>query len=619
MDEGRLDLPIDLVLGWLDRNGFRVERRCLVWHECWIRGAGESWLGRGETAGAAFRDALRSAFPTAIAWGAFRSVIEAELARIPPQAATGSTAEAAEPDPVRTEPFVPVAAGVPAVVEAPAMDVREEPPAPALQRPVRRLPPMDPVEAEEALGDLSDTIDKTRGEVAMWSDERQRLQILIWISAARALEAAAGSALKPLVGNVARQLSLLTARWWPGSVSALQQAAYPAECARSFALPEAWSWFELWEAAEEGLSELENSQEAEGADEDGWFDGVALKPVHPDPVSAWREARAILEESTGPFGTKPDRFAPRRADAGIATQELERLAKSLRWIRRSVDDAAAWGDAIGRLRWLARTGCDALIRWLDPRYSPRQNWAAELGWDPDKRSRKHRRAMVLRDSPAPFQPIDEEKLASWLRQAFECGQELDNLRIASVIQSHAARVLTLKEDSFSGERAQRSRLKKLKGVLRGGGSEFPTREQVLNEAITESSDDILPAEVPDPSQSMLEEILPFTRDKNALVVSNRVDGHQDDSLRATFGFATLDHEVAEPRRLAAVTERIRSRKYHLVLSATGFQSHASDRQLKRAADQVGIPYVRADKARRLACIRALHRELRSSSAAASPA
>lgn len=48
---------------------------------------------------------------------------------------------------------------------------------------------------------------------------------------------------------------------------------------------------------------------------------------------------------------------------------------------------------------------------------------------------------------------------------------------------------------------------------------------------------------------------------------------------------------------------------HVVLGATGFQSHSMDGHMVQACRRPGIPYVRVHRDRRLACILAISREL----------
>ena len=62
------------------------------------------------------------------------------------------------------------------------------------------------------------------------------------------------------------------------------------------------------------------------------------------------------------------------------------------------------------------------------------------------------------------------------------------------------------------------------------------------------------------------------------------------------------------RRVQAQCERIKGGSYNLVLSATGFQVHGVDSALARASSTAGVPYVRVNRGRPVACVQAIARE-----------
>ena len=62
------------------------------------------------------------------------------------------------------------------------------------------------------------------------------------------------------------------------------------------------------------------------------------------------------------------------------------------------------------------------------------------------------------------------------------------------------------------------------------------------------------------------------------------------------------------RRVQAQCERIQRGSYDLILSATGFQVHGVDSALARAASAAGVPYVRVNRGRPVACVQAIARE-----------
>lgn len=597
---------------WLEARGYRVLRRQHEWHECLLEGGEERWVGVGTSAEQAFEDALARAFPTRLAWRAFEEAL-------------GLVREARAPEPSRSPrpaelstAFVApaeVASEAPLVV-AEALTLPDAPPVPralaAVQPPVaHRAPRLSRERALELGQEVLDSIAADAGEVAAWAPERQRLAILIWIARARDVQSANGEReVKDLVHACARELGLWSARWWPGSVQALQEATYPAECARELELERApESWAEVAEAAEHVLALREVAEEAEGADEDGWWDAAALEPAHPEPAAALRECVRKLEGATGPLASKPRDFH----GPSLSAEECVRLAKTARWIRETVDDLVTLGDVLGRLRWLAWKERDReLVGWLDPRRVPRTGWARELGFDPEKSARRERRKAVLRSLPAADAPVEPAELIRWLGAAFECS-ELDVPRLASLVRPFAAVALALPTGKETWpERRQRTRLARVQELLSAAPADLPERERVLSEAFAEASEEpgVAPLAAPraDPAATLLAEVLPWTRGLRAVLVTNRADPELDRVLQTTLELAELEHEIALPRRIDALAERIEARRYDLVLSATGFQSHATSARLEAAARRAGVPCVRTHRARRLACIRALHRD-----------
>jgi len=592
---------------WLGARGYRVLRRQHEWYECLLESSEERWVGVGTSAEQAFEDALARAFPTRLA----RALLRESLDSIPVLAEPLEGAPAPQVTPAERAREVPLL-----VAEAALTLPETSPPAPeappAVQRAAPPRVPRLPRERALELGqEILDSITAEALEVAAWSPERQRLAILIWIARAREVQSANGErAVKELVHACARELGLLAARWWPGSISALQEATYPAECARDLELENALeSWAEVSVAAEEVLAQREAAEEAEGADERGWWDAAALEPAHPEPAAALRELVRKLEAATGPLRSKPHDF---RA-ALLVPEERLRLAKTARWLREAAADAVALGDVLGRLRWLAWKERDReLASWLDPRRAPRMGWARELGFDPEKSARRERRKAVLRSLPAADAPVDSAELIRWLAAAFEC-PELDVPRLASLVRPFAAVVLALPTGKETWpERRQRTRLTRVQELLSAAPADLPEREGVLSEEFGEASE--APAVVPlappraDPAATLLAEVLPWTRGLRAVLVTNRADPELDRVLQTTLELAELEHEIALPRRIDALAERIESGRYDLVLSATGFQSHSTSARLEAAARRAGVPCVRIHRARRLACIRALHRD-----------
>lgn len=105
-----------------------------------------------------------------------------------------------------------------------------------------------------------------------------------------------------------------------------------------------------------------------------------------------------------------------------------------------------------------------------------------------------------------------------------------------------------------------------------------------------------------------EKVLASTRGKRDLFVSNRADGELQARLDALLEFGALEWAEASPRRNASAVEAIAAGSYDLVLGATGFLGHKDDGQLARACRCAGVPFIRADKGRPGAVIRALSRD-----------
>jgi hypothetical protein len=80
-------------------------------------------------------------------------------------------------------------------------------------------------------------------------------------------------------------------------------------------------------------------------------------------------------------------------------------------------------------------------------------------------------------------------------------------------------------------------------------------------------------------------------------------------LRDVCEFSELDWVESAPRAIEAVANAITNKKYDVVIAATGFLDHPVDTKLSHACRGVGVPYVRANRGRVGACMRALARDL----------
>jgi hypothetical protein len=105
------------------------------------------------------------------------------------------------------------------------------------------------------------------------------------------------------------------------------------------------------------------------------------------------------------------------------------------------------------------------------------------------------------------------------------------------------------------------------------------------------------------------DIVARTRGRRAVFVTNRNDPELQRRLSDACAFGALDWAESEPRRIDAVADAIASKRYDLVIAATGFLNHTVDEKLSRACRGAGVPYVRANRGRVGACMRALARDL----------
>lgn len=437
-------------------------------------------------------------------------------------------------------------------------------------------------------------------EAALMAPMLQKLHVLAWIARGRTLEheARRHRAACDATGSIARRLTALCKTWWPGSVRALQLDATPERATREQGLPPAFSWLEVAEMAELRLEQIIS----ELPSDDGWRDTIALEPP---PQFAGREiaaAIAVIERLFGSVDMPPGGPIPA---LGMREElELEEAAARLRWSRLVTPDPERWGAAIGRLRWLVaqNRGGARLARLLDPTFCPRPSWEAHV---------QATRSRLIALAPPPDEP---GALLDWLTTVFDAvdGPTLA-VRLSETRTKNGAPVaplvLALQEaDLPAHERRLRRRLRHLQSLLQEAedgpvartDSSAPAHDAVRFES------DIVPRLTHD------EMIFAKIRDQlpsvHALFVSNREDPMLRERLEKALGWQ-IEWTTAEPRRIASITNAMSRGKYRVVLSATGFQDHATDISLARAAASSNTLYVRVNRGRATACARALAREL----------
>ncbi len=467
-------------------------------------------------------------------------------------------------------------------------------------------------EVHAELDELVEEVASSQDELAISATELQRTQVLAWICRARAMQQIHPDvpSVHERVREVAGKLGSLLKRWWPGQVRAMRLECTPVDLSRDIALPRSpGSWQEAAELAEERLQNL--SRQA-GADVYGWRDARALLPR---PLSADSQLGGVCKEveaSLGPLGeVLPDVEAIRSRLRGRPDMMagLERLAGLLRWLRNDVTDATAWGDAVGRLRWLAeKLGAQgaSLQRLLDPTFSPpEETWAKHLGEDPAARQRELARREMLQGSRA-LEGGGEARLIRWLATAFDL--ELETETIAALVWEARGQVEALGEDSaLGGDRRSRRRLRKLKDALQAtdGAAAHKAREALLVEVERVGVAAVQVEEAgPTALELMARRLKPHTKGQRALFISNRAEPDLWQTLSELLGM-TIDGDTIEPARIRSRCEALGRGNYDLVLAVTGFIGHHTEYTLRKACRNSRARYVRVYKGRPLSCLRAL--------------
>jgi hypothetical protein len=289
-----------------------------------------------------------------------------------------------------------------------------------------------------------------------------------------------------------------------------------------------------------------------------------------------------------------------------------------------VDDDRAWAAIAGRLRhWVATRRNDYFTagRELDPAYAPERSWAEIVrreeaadaatarrrAAEEERIRREAEFAQLMIEVPEPCG--DDAQLIGWLARALPF-TDAHRTEVALAMVPFAARILALDAARMpDADRRIRRRLEKLKTDLRDpAGLEAPNAPVTVVTVVAPPPPPLPPAP---PARSTVRraEVVAFTRGRRAAFVGNR----RDEELRATIVAAleldTLDWYEGEPRRIAALVDALRGGAYAIVLSATGFLDHAVDGKLVRACRRAGTRYVRVNRGRPAACVRALERDI----------
>lgn len=479
---------------------------------------------------------------------------------------------------------------------------------------------VDEWRAEQELRDLRRRITGERRELALTTPRRQRLILLSWISRARAYQELLPEepAVDEAVESIARMLSGLARVFWPGSVRALQLSTRPIDAVRelrSLRFVSADTWAEVAELAAEAIENARLEDQVAGRDAFGWADAARLVPAPTQPELMLAELTHEVEELGGRLGSvPPEEVVP-------SPDQMLIWVRKLRWLRGSVEDAERWGAVAGRLRYWVykhRRELAAAERELNPEFSPEQSWMAVF----DRATMQSRRvaeaerlvnAQQMRDrefeallgkAPEPGK-VDRAELLEWLAQALVFS-DTHHDQIVELMRGFTDQIREFTSDDLpASDRRLRRRLDKLKRALDPTAApSSPESVELPSQTGEVEMDEEISAHWSIPS-GVRDRVVPFTRGKRALFITNRNDSELRDRLQGLLELQTLDLAEGEERRIDAAVKSIGAMAYDLVLGATGFMNHKSDERISRACRRADINYVRVDRGRPLTCLLAL--------------
>ena len=280
--------------------------------------------------------------------------------------------------------------------------------------------------AIHAIESLVGGLDAEDKRLASMSPQRLRLWALYWICHARSYEETFPdeSEVARAVARVAKRLTDLCKRYWPGKIRALQLHARPSESGVGGTVA---TWREAEATARRQLDEhLKHGMEI-GLDASGWADATALLPSPPAPQAMLVEITDVIQRITGPLEA-PREFVSPPTDEAL--EGLVVVAQKLRWLRGAVD-CERWGLLMGRLRWFAQElgSRGARIKSLiDPLHQPATPWAALFPTNGEISHQVEAVTDLLHGRPGPG--TDREALAAWIVRALDV---LDTAQIATVL------------------------------------------------------------------------------------------------------------------------------------------------------------------------------------------
>lgn len=616
---------------FLVNQGYETAYREDGFTECLLVYGDERWLGRGPDRERALLDAVAQAFPSSIA----RTLLETAVGHLEKELEAAEP-EVAEQEPIRLSPTQPSPApesevALPQTLTALAeanvvVELSEEDDS---KPPVSTVMPssaallrsnLSEAEALAKLSDLRATIETDAEELGLCSPPRQRLVLLAWMARARSYQddAPPSSRIYDAVRAFAKMIGQLAKDWWPGNVPALQITSRPVDALKTLPPPDSappMTWGAVADLAELALHQMEQEDAARDRDDYGWADAHRLQPAPDDADEVLRELLAQIEK-VAPLGRLPEPGEQPSAD------RLIEWVRKLRWVRDGVEDVRTWGRIAGRLRFWSRKERDAAAaaKEIEPTFVPDRPWAfvlrAEAMATADaqrKLEEEARRAeelgRVLDEAPRPEASPTMEELSAWLARALPFTDAFQ-AEVATAVLPFRDQVLSLDAANIEGaDRRIRRRLAKLRETLADPGSlEHPPASTRRAVSVVQPVEELV-AELSSPSGELRRRVVEHTKGRRAVFVSNRTDEDLRERVEELFDFEVLDWVEAEPRRIDALADTIAAGAYDFVLGATGFMDHTVDGKLSRACKRTSARYIRVNRGRPTACLRAVARSL----------
>jgi hypothetical protein len=586
---------------FLDSAGYGIVYREQGWIECLlVRGEAERWVGRGGDHDTALLHALSQAFPSQAARTALMTAL------LVAQRSPETGAQPATDGPLPRCPAVsgdgaeqPAAAASP-LTAADGDGGRPEDgvPAPAAHRPPSAPPPLDAQAALVQVRELRERILADEPDVAVLAPGRQRLILLGWIAQARAHQEGLPESgpVHCAVQESAHLLGGLARTWWPGSVSALQLRAHPAQAMallRLTATQPPTSWKQVAGLAEQELHAVEERDEADGLDDRGWGDEALLDPPPEDPDG-------LLEDILTAMGP----------DCGIPQlRQVMQWARSIRWLRGSVQQVDQWAAVLGLLRrWIQEypdLACAA--RLLEPEYRPNRPWAEVFHREAVNAQRAQDAAEVLAAAPAADRPVGPDGLREWLSRALPY-TDTHHDAVVAAMTPFAGQVLLMESAGLPSRRLRR-RLLKLQEALRQETAPSAQAASAVDPIHMAHAGVGAPDSIRrDDSEGIRRRVRQLTRDKRALFVSNRSDPELRQRLVELFDLADLAWAGSEPRRVDGAVHAIAGGAYDIVFCATGFLEHKVSTKLIDACRATDVRFYRVNRGRPLTCLLAVARD-----------